>query len=241
MKRLIFTLAVLTLAYSATQAGSYVDKLNDLMARGATLSDNDGGLSAVGARYFGKGGIQLVRNMQGRQGALTLPDLDPGTAISAFTAEVEYVATELDTSGTGMFPQRGTGMGFVFGSFPALMMGADMQGPINLDGLAVGFDTNYDGSPAGIRVFVDGVLIAVNETVNPATTDFARYRVVYDANGLDVLLNTNTAAGFVPVFTDLDLGAGFTPAAGDRFALTASCDDNVNRIIITDIKIQTTP
>ena len=245
-----FALGGVLLAFaSPAGAGLYRDTFDDLNPGVATLNDD-----AVMGTYLGDGGVRLTRAEPGLFGSLQLPVLDPAVALSEFGVIASYATPDVQSNPTGFSPDprvRGTGMGLFFGQFNN-GQDFDRQGPIAgqggptgpANGLAIEFDTVADSSPAGIRVYVNDILIAQDQTRNPATTDIFSYEVRYFRNSpsfgsLFLSLDDNTVPGPVVIFDNIFLP--FVPQAGDRFALTGSSDNDVNRVWITDLTVGTVP
>lgn len=184
--------------------------------------------------------LQLVGEINSQQGAIQLPDLDPGQAVQSFSLTFRVRQTG------GTLPADGFSL--AFGDMTGVGSFGEM-GPAGFDGLVVGFDTYDQGGGAGfnegIHVWVDGTLIDTNTSIDPFTyngsfdgSEWNDVNISYDSvNGLTVSYGDNPSA--TAVFTNLDLGA-YAPEVGDQFGVGARTGGLVQSVRLADVSFQTT-
>ncbi len=190
---------------------------------GSAVVDATGGVGDTGK-------LRLTDTGLGELGSLVLPDLNPGSPITGFTASFDL----LIGGGTGA-----DGVSFDFGSPPGTAFGE--TGYATSHSLAVSFDTfNNEGEAPAVNLFVNDatanpLAYAAHNPTNPETGGaYVPVTVTYANGRLDATFDsTDLFPGGVSV-------AGFTPAAGDVFGLggrTGGYDDDH---FVDDLTITTT-
>lgn len=255
--KLIGSLVVLMLAGMAgAQAGSYVNDFQGYtngqvqLGGGTTthLTDSYTTNSIVGVFNSGSWqGYRLSQDNQvpiGGQAIFQLPDLDPGKAITSFSATFDLLVKNSWDPGS-----PADGFSLTFGSLNTSLSGQEVEkGVLASSGstLAVTFITYPGSNPdkyIGARVNTTGVGSNVSPYNNvpvyvapDITTDkFRNVSVSYStATGLSV------AYGGTTVYNNTSI-AGFTPQAGYTFGFAARTGGSDEDVFIDNLNISTIP
>ncbi len=224
----------------SVQAGSYSQDFNSAAEGSTDLGDGSTIVSSIPGvtQVYYHGSWKALRLAQDEAVATVanyaIPDLDPGVAITGFTATFDV----LIKSDGG---DAGGGFAFNFGKLGTMPYDGECgmySGSGNM--ISVYWKTNY--RPRSIDVYVKSGIVGQESAYPMIIGDslddpFQSVTIHLDANGLDVIYNGQT------VFPDLDVFSffGYTPSAGDRFAFSATTDDASEDVFIDNLSITTVP
>ncbi len=195
------------------QAGMFQERWDGALDSRATLS---------GSAFQTDGHIALTLAAGSQNGALTIADLDPGQAVSAFTLSTKIFIG----GGSGA-----DGMAVSFGDPTSIGNYQDGLG----SGLAVTLDTFDNGGDTAnaIELFYNGASFAVGPATTLRTGSYVPLDIVVHANGdIWVRHNGNAFQATIPSWTGL---------AGRQFVLSAATGGLDDEHSVEDLTIATIP